>query len=173
MPSPTFRPDLLKLMGWENWDLLSDRAIAELVRRCQIRRERAEARMAGFVQGREPLISNGGVNARVDDNNAKFNMDDQKDFGLRKLFANQDDEDGACSSDSATDSDSSMDDEDEDQESEDSDEGDEEEDSGYHSYDDEDEEDSEYDSFGDDDDDEEDEEDSSEEDDGSDNKAQL
>ncbi|RTE78202.1 hypothetical protein BHE90_007349 [Fusarium euwallaceae] len=162
MPSPAFRPDILKLMGWENWDPLRDEAMAVLARRRRIWAEQAEARMAAFRQGRGPLIPNPQrrINARGDDNNAEFNLDDQKDFGLRKLFANQDDEDGACSSDSATDSDSSMDDEDEDQESEDSDEGD-------------DEEDSEDDGDGDDYDDDEDGEDPSEEDDGSGKKAQL
>ncbi|RSL81979.1 hypothetical protein CEP51_005466 [Fusarium floridanum] len=104
----------------------------------------------------EPAGTNTGVSARGSDGKAKFNLDDQKDLGLRKLYDDQEDEEEASDSESGEESDSSMENADEAQESEgSSDEEDEEEDS---EDDDEDDEDGEF---------------SNEEDDGCGKKTQL
>lgn len=46
MPSAAFRPDILKLLGWENWDPLRDEAMANLARKRRIWAEQAEERAA-------------------------------------------------------------------------------------------------------------------------------
>ncbi|KAI8670719.1 hypothetical protein NCS57_00544700 [Fusarium keratoplasticum] len=159
MPSAAFRPDILKLLGWENWDPLRDEAMANLARKRRIWAEQAEERAAILERDIPPPLFDMSIYASLrHGNRTKFNLDDQKDFGLRKSHGDQDDVDKARSSDSAEDSDSSVDDSDEAQESEgSSDEGG-------------DEEDSEDDDDGDDD---EDGESSSEEDDEGDKKTQL
>ncbi|KAL2694659.1 hypothetical protein Neosp_001244 [[Neocosmospora] mangrovei] len=111
MPSPAFRPDVLKLLGLKNWNSLRDEAMANLARKRRIWAENPEARAALLEQEVPPPISNiqRTINARGDDNNADTCLWDLKDLGLRALFADQDDEDQARSSDSDDDSDSFVD----------------------------------------------------------------
>ncbi|KAJ3468337.1 hypothetical protein MRS44_002402 [Fusarium solani] len=148
MPSPAFRPDILKLLGWENWDPLRDEAMANLARKRRIWAENAEARAASLEQEIPPPISNGAINARGDDDNAESRHWDQEDLGLRALYGDQDDVDEAHEELSVKDPDDSNDEGSDEEDSEDD---------------------------GDDDDDEgdEDEDGSSEEDDGGDKKTQL
>ncbi|KAM6518029.1 hypothetical protein FSOLCH5_006800 [Fusarium solani] len=149
MPSPAFRPDILKLLGWENWDPLRDEAMANLAKKRRIWAENAEARAASLEQEIPPPISNGAINARGDDDNAESRHWDQEDLGLRALYGDQDDVDEARNEElSVKDPDDSNDEGSDEEDSEDD---------------------------GDDDDDEgdEDEDGSSEEDDGGDKKTQL
>jgi hypothetical protein len=65
MPSPAFRPDILKLLGWENWDPLRDEAMANLAKKRRIWAENAEARAASLEQEIPPPISNVSMSASL------------------------------------------------------------------------------------------------------------